>query len=78
MQKLLDQGISARRGVMCAHREPAYAGMPQCMRFPLTESEAVQDRTVMLPLFPQMSEADQGRIVAALREACRGGQGSSE
>jgi len=24
MQRLLDQGISTRRGIMCAHREPAY------------------------------------------------------
>ena len=25
MQKLLDQGIATRRGIMCSHREPPYA-----------------------------------------------------
>lgn len=70
MQALLDQGISTRRGVMCAHREPAYAGMPQCTRFPLPESESVQDRTIILPLYHQMSEADQDRVVQALKQSC--------
>jgi perosamine synthetase len=70
MQKLLNGGISTRRGVMCAHREPAYASMPRCVRFPLTESEAVQDRTIMLPLYHQMTEAEQDRVVAAVANAC--------
>lgn len=70
MQRLLDDGISTRRGVMCSHREPAYAGMPQCVRFPLTESEAVQDLTIMLPLYHQMTETEQDRVVAALANVC--------
>ena len=28
MQKLLDQRIATRRGIMCAHREPAYNREP--------------------------------------------------
>ena len=28
MQRLLDQGIATRRGIMLSHREPAYAGHP--------------------------------------------------
>jgi dTDP-4-amino-4,6-dideoxygalactose transaminase len=70
MQMLLDEGISTRRGIMCAHREPAYAAMPQCVRFPLTESEAVQDCTIVLPLYHQMTEAEQDRVVAAVANAC--------
>jgi dTDP-4-amino-4,6-dideoxygalactose transaminase len=70
MQKLLEEGVSTRRGIMCAHREPAYAAMPQCVRFPLTESEAVQDRTIVLPLYHQMTEAEQDRVVAAVANAC--------
>lgn len=70
MQKLLDEGISTRRGVMCAHREPPYAEMPQCVRFPLTVSEMVQDRTVLLPLYHQMTEAEQDRVVATVANAC--------
>jgi len=83
MQRLLDHGIATRRGVMCAHREPAYppeswscrpAGRDcdcppgSCRR--LANSERAQDHGLILPLFHQMSEADQDRVVEALREAC--------
>lgn len=69
MQQLLDEGISARRGVMCAHRESAYADRKECLRFSLGESEAVQDQTIILPLFHQMTDSDQERVTAALRRA---------
>ena len=35
MQSMLDQGVATRRGIMCAHREPAYAGAH--LRFALPE-----------------------------------------
>ena len=69
MQALLDRGISSRRGVMCAHLEKAYADVP--LRFPLPHSEAARDRTILLPLFPQMTQAEQDRVVSALADACR-------
>jgi dTDP-4-amino-4,6-dideoxygalactose transaminase len=34
------------------------------------ESEAVQDRTVMLPLYHEMTEAEQDRVVAAVAKTC--------
>lgn len=85
MQRLLDLGIATRRGVMCAHREPAYPRAsfashpdgdecdcpPGTCRF-LRESERAQDHGLILPLFHQMSEADQDRVIAALREICAG------
>lgn len=67
MQAMLDQGVSTRRGVMCAHREAAYAAAPQ--RAGLPHSEAAQDRGVMLPLYPQMTEDEQDRVIEALRTA---------
>jgi dTDP-4-amino-4,6-dideoxygalactose transaminase len=85
MQRLLDLGIATRRGVMCAHREPAYpigtwtcrpAGRDcecaagTCRR--LVESEKAQDHGVILPLYHQMTEADQDRVIAALRAICAG------
>ena len=66
MQALLSQGIHTRRGVMCAHREPAYRGLP--LRHPLPVSELLQDRSVILPLYPELTEEDQDRVIAALRE----------
>ena len=67
MQKMLDDGIATRRGVMCSHREVACADLPQ--RFPLTVSEQIQDRTIILPLYPQMTEAEQDRVIISLNQA---------
>ena len=66
MQALLGRGIHTRRGVMCAHREPAYRDLP--LRHPLPVSELLQDRSIILPLYPELTEADQDRVIAALRE----------
>jgi dTDP-4-amino-4,6-dideoxygalactose transaminase len=51
---------------MCAHREAAYRDLP--LRFPLPVSEMLQDRSIILPLYPEMTEADQDRVVSALLE----------
>jgi len=35
----------------------------------LVQSEQAQDHCILLPLYQQMTEVDQDRVVAALREA---------
>ena len=85
MQSMLDAGVSSRRGIMCAHREPAYAEQPwscgsgdgkcacpggTCQR--LQNSERAQERSIILPLYDRLSEADQDRVVNALRHALAG------
>ena len=69
MQALLERGIRTVRGVMCAHREPAYRDLP--LRRPLPVSERLQDRSVILPLFPGMSDGDQERVVSSLLEVLK-------
>jgi dTDP-4-amino-4,6-dideoxygalactose transaminase len=80
MQHLLDRGIASRRGVSNAHAEPAYATAPwscgpepcdarlhregRCLR--LRHSEEARDRTIMIPLFHGMTEAEQDHVLAAL------------
>jgi dTDP-4-amino-4,6-dideoxygalactose transaminase len=68
MQHMLDANVATRRGVMCAHREPAYVDMP--LRFPLLHSERAQDRYIILPLYSQMTSVEQERVVDALSKAC--------
>ncbi len=63
LQLLLDQGISARRGIMAAHLEPAFADGP---RSNLPVTERLTARSIILPLFPQMSDADQDRVIQAI------------
>jgi dTDP-4-amino-4,6-dideoxygalactose transaminase len=65
MQNLLDKGIATRRGIMCSHREPAYAG--EKPRHDLRQSELAQDHAILLPLYTQMTEDDQARVADALR-----------
>jgi dTDP-4-amino-4,6-dideoxygalactose transaminase len=66
MQGLLSRGIHTRRGVMCAHREPAYRDAE--FRHPLPVSEYLQDRSIILPLYPDMTDSEQDQVTAALRE----------
>lgn len=69
MQFMLDRGIATRRGIMCSHREPAYQGGQYRAPGPLTESEAAQDRCIILPLFHQMTAEEQDRVATALAGA---------
>ena len=69
MQMLLEKGIATRRGVMCAHREPAYQKEPCRIPAPLTESERAQDHCLMLPIFHALTRAEQEFIAAEIRAA---------
>ena len=69
MQRMLDEGVATRRGVMNAHRERAYPAGTWAAAGPLTRSEIAQDRSIMLPLYHGMTDADQDRVVEALRSA---------
>ena len=75
MQAMLDAGVATRRGVMCAHREPAYSAISP--RFDLTRSELAQDQCILLPLYPQMTEDDQRTVASALVAACATASASS-
>jgi dTDP-4-amino-4,6-dideoxygalactose transaminase len=67
MQSMLEQGVATRRGIMCAHLEPAFQDVP--LRFPLPESERARDNCILLPLYPQMDEATQEKVAVSLHEA---------
>jgi perosamine synthetase len=69
MQRMLDAGVATRRGIMCSHREPAYADLKPAS--PLPESEAAQDHGLILPLYPQMTAGEQERVACELKSACR-------
>jgi perosamine synthetase len=69
MQRMLDEGVSTRRGIMCSHRESPYTDL--ALRSPLPRSELAQDRSIVLPLYPQMTAAEQERVAAALGRSCR-------
>jgi dTDP-4-amino-4,6-dideoxygalactose transaminase len=71
MQRMLDAGVSTRRGVMNVHREAAYPPGTWLAGGSLARSEDVQERTLSLPLYHQLTERDQDTVVRALVEATR-------
>lgn len=69
MQTLLDCGISTRRGIMCAHREPAYRQQPWRSQGSLRMSEQAQETAIILPLYDELALSDQEYIAERLRAA---------
>jgi perosamine synthetase len=53
IQKLLDEGISTRRGVMTAHHEIAYKDICEGLHLPI--SEDISDNSIIIPLYVPMS-----------------------
>jgi dTDP-4-amino-4,6-dideoxygalactose transaminase len=69
MQTLLDNGIASRRGIMCAHREPAYQKETWRSAGPLTQSECAQEECILLPLYHQLTNEEQQMVASRLRTA---------
>ncbi|GAA1580656.1 MULTISPECIES: DegT/DnrJ/EryC1/StrS family aminotransferase [Streptomyces] len=69
LEALADAGISARRGIMAAHLEPAYAGHAAA---PLPVTERISRNSLILPLFHTMTHAQQDRVAAVLHEQAGG------
>lgn len=65
MSALADADISARRGVMAAHRQPAYAHAHASL--PVTER--LTDNSVILPVYHDLAEEDLERVVDVLHRA---------
>jgi dTDP-4-amino-4,6-dideoxygalactose transaminase len=59
-------GVSARRGIMAAHLEPAYGGHP---RPDLPVSERLTASSIILPLFHEMTEVEQDVVVSVIYAA---------
>lgn len=68
LEKLATDDISARRGIMAAHREPAYARR-DTGRTELTNTERLTDHTLILPLYHELTDDEQQRVISCLRVA---------
>ena len=80
--KRLPQLVAGRRRLAARYREalsghpclafpqePAYRNLS--LPFPLPVSERLQDRSIILPLYPGMTDPEQERVVAALEAVLR-------
>ncbi|WP_051145638.1 DegT/DnrJ/EryC1/StrS family aminotransferase [Ornithinimicrobium pekingense] len=68
--RLAEADVSGRRGIMAAHRQPAYAGRDTGTA-DLSVTERLTDRTLILPLFHHMTDDELDRVVAVLRRSGR-------
>ncbi len=69
MQQLLSVGISTRRGVMASHLEPAFSGGTGS---PLPVTELLAARSLILPLYHEMSSDDVVSVTRRLKDALGG------
>jgi perosamine synthetase len=65
LRGLAEASISARRGIMAAHLEPAYAGA----RPSLPVTERLTAGSLILPLFHEMTEAQQDHVASVVTSA---------
>ena len=68
LERLARDGISARRGIMAAHRQPAYAGL-DTGRADLSVTERLTDHTVILPVYHQLTLDEQSRVIRSILRA---------
>ncbi|MCU1569008.1 MAG: putative PLP-dependent enzyme involved in cell wall biosis [Pseudarthrobacter sp.] len=71
MAKLAEAGISARRGIMAAHRQPAYRWRDTGNSL-LQHTERLNDRTLILPVFHELDDESLSRIIRSIRGAASG------
>jgi perosamine synthetase len=62
MRRMLKDGVATRRGVMAIHEEAAYP----TVRADLPHTEAATRDSMMLPIFPGMSDAEQDYVIDSL------------
>jgi perosamine synthetase len=73
MQELLERGISTRRAIMAIHREAPYHSDRWEKLLPQTS--LATDTGLILPLFHDMTEAEQDYVIEALHEITIGSRG---
>jgi dTDP-4-amino-4,6-dideoxygalactose transaminase len=80
MRNLLEAGISTRKGIMCSHSEPAFFPIPWlCQRRGACEceegvceelghSEQARRDGIILPLYEDMTDDDQDRVIEIIKK----------
>jgi len=65
MQKMLDAGISTRRGIMTTHRETAYKNEYADVVLPVSENAC--DNSIILPLYIPMNSEDIKKVIETFK-----------
>jgi len=65
MQKMLDAGVSTRRGIMTSHRETAYKTEYADVSLPVSEDAC--DNSIILPLYIPMRQEDITKVIETFK-----------
>ena len=66
MEKLLELGISSRRGIMTSHRETAYKEVSKDVHLPI--SEDLCDNSIIIPLYIPMPDSEIEHVITSVRK----------
>jgi perosamine synthetase len=66
MQRMLDRGISTRRGIMAIHREKPY--WYALVDHTLPNTNLITDTGIILPIFHEMTDDEQQHVIDCIRE----------
>ncbi len=64
IEALRERGVATRRGLMAAHREAPYRNARGANALPHTE--AASDQTLVIPLYADLTDAEQDRVIESL------------
>ena len=64
LRQLVEVGVSCRRGIPPIHLEPLYRDRAGIVPLPITEE--VANRSLFLPIFASLADADQTRVIDAV------------
>jgi dTDP-4-amino-4,6-dideoxygalactose transaminase len=64
MQRLLDRGISTRRGIMAIHREAPYCDPRWDAQLPQTN--LATDNSIILPLYHSMTDEEHDYVTSSI------------
>ena len=67
IEELGRRGVASRRGLMASHLEACHRGARRSGA--LVETERAAAQTLLLPIFHELTEADQDYVMVSLREA---------
>ncbi len=65
MQRILEKGVSTRRGIMAIHTEQCYSAV----QARLPETERMTKCSMLLPIYPLLLPEEQGFVVRCLKES---------
>jgi perosamine synthetase len=66
MQAFLEKGISTRRGIMCTHKETAYAEEYRSIKLPV--SEDLNENSILIPLFVPMTDEEVNTVIDMVKK----------